>query len=53
MIFWRGKASYLYSTEKDIQGMKWKPRECLGLLEDGSDGFGGISGTKGTFKMDF
>ena len=42
MIFWRGKASYLYSTVVAIQGSWRKPRECSDFLEDDSNGFGEI-----------
>src|ERR1700691_5672707 len=42
MIFWRGKASYLYSTVVSTQGPQRKPRERLGFLEDDSNGFGEI-----------
>jgi hypothetical protein len=34
MIFWRGKASYLYGTERVIQGSQRKPKECLGFLKE-------------------
>ena len=33
-IFWRGKASYLYGTERVIQGSQRKPKECLGFLKE-------------------
>jgi hypothetical protein len=33
MIFWRGRASYLYSTKRDIRGSQGKLREHLGFLE--------------------
>ena len=49
IIFWRGKASYLYykySTEKDIQGSQGKPRECSGFLEDDSNDFREILSTQ-------
>ena len=45
MIFWRGKASYLYGTEKNIQESQGKLREHLGFLKDDSNGFGEISST--------
>ena len=45
MIFSRGKASYLYGTERDIQELQRKLRECSGSLEDDLDGFGEIPGT--------
>ena len=44
MIFWRGKALYLYGTEKYIWGSQGKLREHLGFLKDDSDGFGKIPG---------
>ena len=44
----RGRASYLYSTESDIQGLQRKPRECSGLLKDDSDGFGEFLGPEGS-----
>jgi hypothetical protein len=46
MIFWRGKASYLYGTGKAIWGLQWKPREHSGFLEDDSDGFREIPGNR-------
>ena len=39
MIFWRGKALYLYGTGRVIQGSQRKLRECSGFLEDDSDDF--------------
>jgi hypothetical protein len=39
MIFWRGKALYLYGTRRAIQGSQRKLREHLGFLEDDSDDF--------------
>ena len=46
MTFWRGKASYLYSTVVATQEPQRKPRECLGFLEDDSNGFGEIPSTR-------
>jgi hypothetical protein len=39
MIFWRGKASYLYSTAITIWGSQRKLREGLDHLEDDSEAF--------------
>ena len=46
MIFWRGKASHLYSSEIVIQGSQRKLREHSGFLEDDSDNFGEIPSTQ-------
>jgi hypothetical protein len=46
MIFWRGKASYLYSSEIVIWGLQKKLREHSGFLEDDSDDFGEIPSTR-------
>src|SRR6202050_1815281 len=48
MIFHRGRALYLYDTERDIWGSQRKPREHSGLLEDDSDGFGEFLGPEGS-----
>src|ERR1700683_5523077 len=48
MIFCRGRASYLYGTERDIWGSQRKLRERSGSLEDDSDGFGEFLGPEGT-----
>src|ERR1700691_1816191 len=45
MIFLRGKASYLYSTEVTTRGPRRKPRECSGFLKDDSNSFGEIPST--------
>ena len=42
MIFWRGKASYLYSTVVAIWGSWRKLREHSDFLKDDSNGFGKI-----------
>ena len=34
MIFWRGKALYLYGTGRVIQGSQRKPKEGLGFLKE-------------------
>ena len=39
MMFWRGFASYLYSTGKAIWELQRKLRGCSGFLEDDSDDF--------------
>jgi hypothetical protein len=46
MIFCRGKALYLYSSEIVIQGSQRKPRECSGFLKDNSDDFREIPSTQ-------
>ena len=46
MIFWRGKALYLYSTVVSIRELQRKPREHLGFLEDDSNDFGEIPSTR-------
>src|ERR1700683_926503 len=48
MIFHKGRALYLYGTERDIQGSQRKPREHSGLLNDKLDGFGEFLGPEGT-----
>ena len=45
MIFWRGRALYLYGMERDIWESQGKPREHSGFLKDDSDGLGKIPGT--------
>ena len=46
MIFWRGKASYLYSTVVSIWESQRKPRECSGFLKDDSNDFREIPSTQ-------
>ena len=46
MIFLRGKASYLYSTEVTTQGLQRKPRERSGVLKDDSNSFREIPSTQ-------
>ena len=53
MIFWRGKASYLYSTAISIQESQRKLREHLGILEDDSNNFGEIPSTRGNLWEGF
>ena len=47
--FWRGKASYLYSTAITIQGSQKKPREGSDCLEDDSEAFGKFPVPEGIF----
>src|SRR6202044_327244 len=53
MIFWRGKASYLYSTAITIRGSQRKPREGSDRLEDDSEAFGKLTVPEGTFGKSF
>src|ERR1700729_680439 len=53
MIFWRGKASYLYSTVITIRGSQRKPREGLDHLEDDSEAFKKFPVPEGTFGKSF
>ena len=53
MIFWRGKASYLYSTAITIRGSQRKPREGLDRLEDDSEAFRKFPVPEGTFGKSF
>ena len=53
MIFWRGKASYLYSTAITIWGSQRKLREGSDRLEDDFEAFGKFSVPKGTFGKSF
>ena len=53
MIFGRGRASYLYSMEKDIQGSQGKLRECSGFLKNDSGGFGEIPGSQRNLQEGF
>ena len=53
MIFWRGKASYLYDSEIVIQESQRKPRECSGFFEDDSNDFREIPGTQRNFWEGF
>ena len=39
MIFWRGKALYLYSTAITIRESQRKPREGSDCLKDDSEAF--------------
>ena len=49
MIFWRGRASYLYSTAITIWGLQRKLREGSDRLEDDSEVFGKFPVPEGTF----
>src|ERR1700733_15190529 len=53
MIFWRGRALYLYGTEKNIQRSQRKLREHSGFLKDDSNNFGEISGTQRNCQKGF
>jgi hypothetical protein len=53
IIFWRGRALYLYGTEKDIQRSQRKLRKHLGFLKDDSNNFGEISGTQRNCQKGF
>ena len=53
MIFWRGKASYLYSSEIVIQKSQEKLRECSGFLKDDSEVFRKFLVPEGTFEKGF
>src|SRR6202042_667549 len=53
MIFWRGKASYLYSTVITIWGSQRKPREGSDHLEDDSEAFEKFPVPEGTFGKSF
>ena len=53
MIFWRGKASYLYSTAITIRGSQRKPREGSDCLEDDSEAFRKFPVPEGTFGKSF
>ena len=53
MIFWRGKALYLYSTVVSIWELQRKPREHLGFLKDDSNDFGEIPSTQGNLWEGF
>src|ERR1700691_657701 len=53
MIFWRGKASYLYSTAMTIRGSQRKPREGSDRLKDDSEAFGKFPVPEGTFGKSF
>ena len=46
MIFWRGKALYLYGTGKAIWELQRKLKEHSGFLEDDSNGLGEILSTQ-------
>ena len=46
MIFWRGRASYLYSTAITIRGSQRKPREDSDRFEDDSEAFGETPSTR-------
>jgi hypothetical protein len=52
-MFWRGEASYLYSTAVTIWGSQRKPREGLDRLEDDSEAFGKFPVPEGTFGKSF
>src|ERR1700691_3506461 len=53
MIFWKGKASYLYSTVISIQESQRKLREHSGFLKDNSNDFGEIPSTQGNLWEGF
>ena len=53
MIFWRGKALFLYDSEIVIQESQTKLRECLGFLKDDSNDFGEIPSTQRNFWEGF
>src|ERR1700735_651767 len=53
MIFWRGKASYLYSTAITIRGSQRKLREGSDHLEDDSEAFRKFPVPEGTFEKSF
>jgi hypothetical protein len=53
MIFWRGKASYLYSTVITIQGSQRKLREGSDRLKDDSEAFRKFPVLEGTFGKSF
>ena len=53
MIFWRGKALYLYSTAITIRGSQRKLREGLDRLEDDSEAFRKFPVPEGTFGKSF
>ena len=53
MIFWRGKASYLYSTMDSIRGSQRKPREDSDSLEDDSEVFRKFPVPEGTLGKGF
>ena len=53
IIFWRGKASYLYSTVDSIRGSQRKPREDSDGLEDDSEVFRKFPVPEGTFGKGF
>ena len=46
MIFWRGRASYLYSTAITIWGLQRKPREDSDRFKDDSEAFGETPSTR-------
>src|ERR1700685_2726596 len=53
MIFWRGKALYLYSTAITIRESQRKLREGADRLEDDSETFGKLPVPEGTFGKSF
>ena len=53
MIFWRGKALYLYSTRIVIRGSQGKPREDSDSLEDDSEVFRKFPVPEGTLGKGF
>ena len=53
MLFWRGKASYLYSTVITIQESQRKPREGSDCLKDDSEAFRKFPVPEGTFGKSF
>ena len=46
MIFWRGRALYLYSTAITIRGLQRKPREDSDRFKDDSEAFGETPSTQ-------
>ena len=53
MIFWRGRALYLYSMVISIQGLQRKLREGSDRLEDDSEVFRKVPVPEGTFGKSF
>jgi hypothetical protein len=53
MIFWRGKALYLYGTGRAIQESQRKLREHLGFLKDDSDDFRETPGNQRNLQEQF
>ncbi len=53
IIFWRGKASYLYSTMGNIRGLQRKLREDSDSLKDDSEVFRKFLVPEGIFGKGF